>query len=76
MKEYVVYFYVKANRTEYLCDVVVEAKTAVEACKLVKHWYHKKTGKNAFRPTTKKPTDTWYAERGSIRHFDRVTCEL
>lgn len=39
MKQYVVYFFIKANRMEYLADVVVEAPTAKAACKLCKEWY-------------------------------------
>ena len=53
MKTYVVYFFIKANRTEYLADVVIEAPTAKAACALCRDWYFKTTGKNAFRPTTK-----------------------
>lgn len=34
MKQYVVYFFIKANRMEYLADVVVEAPTAKAACAL------------------------------------------
>lgn len=52
MKPYIVYFFIKENRTEYLADVVIEAASAKEACARCKEWYFKKTGKNAFRPTT------------------------
>lgn len=53
MKQYVVYFYVKANCTEYLAQRNVEASNSKEACQILKSWYHGKTGKNAFRPATK-----------------------
>lgn len=71
MKTYVVYFFIKANRMEYLADVVVEAPTAKAACKLCKEWYFNKTGKNAFRPTTSITDDArrWYEERGRVRHL-------
>lgn len=36
MKQYTVYFFIKANRTEYLADVVIEAQTAKDAYKLCK----------------------------------------
>ena len=52
MKPYIVYFFIKENRKEYLADVVIEAASAKEACARCKEWYFKKTGKNAFRPTT------------------------
>lgn len=71
MKQYVVYFFIKANRTEYLADVVIEAQNAKEACKLCKEWYYKKTGKNAFRPTIRMSDadQKWYEDRGNIRHM-------
>lgn len=71
MKQYVVYFYIKANRTEYLADVVVEAPTEKAACALCKDWYFEATGKNAFRPTTSITDDAreWYEDRGRVRHF-------
>ena len=39
MKTYTVYFYVKANRTEYMVDVDVQAQTAKSACASVKQWF-------------------------------------
>ena len=71
MKQYTVYFYIKANRTEYLADVSLEAKTAADACKRCKEWYHAKTGKNAFRPTTKLTEESrkWYEDRGLIQRL-------
>ena len=72
MKTYVVYFFIKANRTEYLADVAVEAPTAKAACALCKDWYFKTTGKNAFRPTTKLSDEDrkWYEDHNRIKHFD------
>lgn len=74
MKTYTVWFVIKANRTEYLADVQVKARTAKDACKTVKVWYHDKTGKNAFRPTTKllEGETDWYQKRGNLKHFDAV----
>lgn len=71
MKLYTVYFIIKENRTEYLADVVVEAPNAKESCKLCKDWYHKKTGRNAFRPTTSMSEDDrkWYKDHDHLRHF-------
>lgn len=71
MKQYTVYFFIKANRTEYLADVVIEAQTAKDACKICKEWYFEKTGKNAFRPTTKMSDEDrkWYDARSNVRHF-------
>lgn len=78
MKKYVVYFYIKENRTEYLADVSVCANTAKEACKLCKGWYYKKTGKNAFRPTTKVDEEFMkrYEERGLIKHMSDIIIEI
>ena len=69
LKSYTVYFFTKENRTEYLNEVFIEANTAKEACAICKQWYHEKTGKNAFRPTTKKEDWTWYVSRGNVRQL-------
>ena len=63
MKTYVVYFFIKANRTEYLADVAVEAPTAKAACALCK---------DSFRPTTKLSDEDrkWYEDHNRIKHFD------
>lgn len=68
MKPYIVYFFIKENRTEYLADVVIEATSAKEACARCKEWYFKKTGKNVFRPTTSISDETkkWYAEHDRL----------
>ena len=67
-KPYIVYFFIKENRKEYLADVVIEAASAKEACARCKEWYFKKTGKNAFRPTTSISDETqkWYAEHDRL----------
>mgnify|MGYP000575626059 CR=1 FL=1 len=71
MKTYTVYFYVKANRTEYMVDVEVQAQNAKLACALVKTWYKDLTGRNAFRPTTKYSPDVeaWYQKKGNRYHM-------
>ena len=68
MKPYIVYFFIKENRKKYLADVVIEAASAKEACARCKEWYFKKTGKNAFRPTTSISDETkkWHAEHDSL----------
>ena len=71
MKQYMVYFFVKANCTEFLAQRIVEAPNAKEACKVCKDWYHQKTGKNAFRPTTKLDESdiAFYGSRGRRLFF-------
>lgn len=71
MKTYTVYFYVKANRTEYMVDVDVQAQTAKSACASVKQWFKDLTGRNAFAPTTKwnSDVDEWYRSRGRRYHM-------
>ena len=68
MKPYIVYFFIKESRKEYLADVVIEAASAKEACARCKEWYFKKTGKNAFRPTTSISDEIkkWHAEHDSL----------
>ncbi len=53
LKTYTVYFFEKRDKTEYLSTVDVNASTAKEACRKTKEWFKTKTGRNAFRPTTK-----------------------
>lgn len=53
MKPYIVYFFIKENRKEYLADVVIEAASAKEACARCKEWYFKKTGKKRISPDYK-----------------------
>ena len=55
MKSYTVYYIVKANRQEYARSMVVTAGNARGACKRCKELVYEKTGRNAFRPSTKKP---------------------
>ena len=57
MKTYQVFYYIKANRTETLHYISVDANNSKEACKKCKELVFKKTGKNAFRPTTKVPEE-------------------
>lgn len=53
MKNYLVRYYIKANRTEYLMTMTVLASNAKEACSLCKADVKARTGKNAFRPVAK-----------------------
>ena len=55
-KSYQVFYYIKANRTETLHHIFVMANNSKEACKKCKEVVFEKTGRNAFRPTTKAPT--------------------
>lgn len=55
IKDYQVFYYIKANRTETLNHMFVRASNSREACKKCKEEVFKQTGKNAFRPTTKCP---------------------
>ena len=69
MKNYTVYYVIKANRNEYLCEAAVEAQNAKEACRLVKEEVRERTGRNAFRPTT-NPNDIdfdWFKRNGNYR---------
>ena len=55
-KSYQVFYYIKANRTETLHHMFVMANNSKEARKKCKEVVFEKTGRNAFRPTTKVPT--------------------
>lgn len=55
MKNYQVFYWIKANKKEYLNHMFVTAKNAREACAICKDEVKKQTGRNAFRPTTKLP---------------------
>lgn len=55
-KSYQVFYYIKANGTETLHHIFVMANNSKEACKKAKEVVFEKTGRNAFRPTTKVPT--------------------
>ena len=64
MREYSVYFTIKANRKQYYNCLQVEAKTAKEARDKCKLEVTKRTGRNAFNPTTVAPHDY-----DSMEHF-------
>ena len=55
MKNYQVYYWIKANRTEKLYVMTITAANAKEACGKCKAEVKEQTGRNAFRPTTKCP---------------------
>lgn len=55
MKTYQVFYYIKAYRKETLHHIFVNADNSKEACKKCKEVVLEKTGRNAFRPTTKCP---------------------
>lgn len=57
MKQYQVFYWLKMNNHEYLRHMFVTAPNAREACKVCKEEVKKQTGRNAFRPTTKAPTE-------------------
>lgn len=54
---YQVFYWIKTNRKECLNHIFVYAYNAKEACAKCKRVVYKKTGKNAFRPTTKAPNE-------------------
>lgn len=55
MKTYNVFYYIKSNRIEFMCNMEVEASTSKEACAKCKEIVKETTGRTAFRPTTKAP---------------------
>lgn len=55
MKIYQVFYWIKANKKEYLEHMFVSAQNSKEACKRCKELVKEQTGRNAFRPTTKVP---------------------
>lgn len=55
-KTYQVFYWIKQNKHEYLNHIFIKATNAKEACKTAKEVVKNKTGKNAFRPTTKVPS--------------------
>ena len=57
MKCYQVFYWIKKDRKEYLEHIFVTANNAKEACAKCKRIVREKTGRNAFRPTTKAPTE-------------------
>ena len=54
-KTYQVFYWTKKYRHEYLEHVFVPANNAKDACRICKEQVREKTGRNAFRPTTKVP---------------------
>ena len=55
MKTYNVFYYIKVNRIEIMKNMEIEADSSKEACAKCKEIVKEKTGRNAFRPTTKAP---------------------
>lgn len=55
-KDYQVFYWTKSNRIEYLHHIFVRAQNAKEACKIARDVVKEKTGRHAFRPTTKAPS--------------------
>lgn len=53
MRRYTVFYIIKANNMSYLRSEDVNANTARDACALCKAMVRTKTGRNAFRPTTR-----------------------
>jgi hypothetical protein len=74
MKTYTIYFTMKQNSTAFIGVAQVEAATAKEACARCKAWYHAKTGRNAFRPTTTLAdvTREWADEYNKWVRFDEI----
>lgn len=58
MKYYQVFYWIKKNNKEYLNHMFVIASNVIDACRKCKEEVYRKTGQNAFRPTTKAPTTT------------------
>lgn len=55
-KSYQVFYWIKRDRHEFLHHIFVNAENAREACRVAKAVVKEKTGRNAFRPTTKAPS--------------------
>lgn len=53
MKNYIVTYFIKANRQEYERTMTVVAMNAKEACSICKDVVKVRTGRNAFRPVAK-----------------------
>ena len=54
MTNYVVTYFIKAQRQEIECKLPVLANNAKEACQICKEEVFRKTGRNAFRPKAVK----------------------
>lgn len=63
MKNYQVFYWIKKNSREYLEHMFVSANNAKDACRICKEQVKEQTGRNAFRPTTKAPDVSQYANR-------------
>jgi hypothetical protein len=57
MKQYTVYYVIKMNSHSYTYSLDVSADTAKHAVANVKDYVWRETGRNAFTPTTKAPTN-------------------
>lgn len=66
MKNYQVFYWIKKNSHEYLQHMFVSANNAKDACRICKEQVKAQTGCNAFRPTTKAPDVSQYA---NLPHF-------
>lgn len=66
MKNYQVFYWIKKNSREYLEHMFVSANNAKDACRICKEQVKEQTGRNAFRPTTKSPDVSQYA---NLPHF-------
>jgi len=63
-KMYQVFYWIKKDNHEFLHHIFVNAENAKDACKVAKQVVREKTGRNAFRPTTKAPSE---AELAALR---------
>lgn len=59
MKQYTVYYIIKANSREWLHKMEVKAANSREATKVCKERVYEKTKKNAFRPSTSINRHFW-----------------
>lgn len=62
MKNYQVFYWIKKDSREYLKHMFVSANTAKDACRICKEMVKVKTGRNAFRPTTKAPASAFVVD--------------
>ena len=68
-KTYQVFYWIKKNRHEYLNHMFVAADNAKAACQICKEQVREKTGRNAFRPSTKAP------DLDALRHLPYYVVE-
>lgn len=57
MKSYNVYYYIKADGIPKYYTMPITAANAKEACQQCKAIVKEQTGRNAFKPTTKRPAN-------------------